>query len=215
VLGLFEPDHMRYEADRGKDKAGEPSLAEMTRAAINMLRGNRRGYVLLVEGGRIDHAHHDGNARRALEDTVALDEAVRTAMNMVDLKDTLLLVTSDHSHTLTISGYPARANPILGIVASPPDRPTKARDGKPYTTLGYANGPGALTASPRPDPSVEDTAALDYRQQATVPLGSETHGGEDVVVRASGPMAHLFRGTIEQHTIFHIMREALARRRGR
>lgn len=84
-----------------------------------------------------------------------------------------------------------------------------AQDGKPYTTLGYANGPGAVTVLPRPDPAAGDTTALDFRQQSLVPLGSETHGGEDVVVRASGPMAHLFGGTIEQHTIFHVVNEAL------
>ena len=61
----------------------------------------------------------------------------------------------------------------------------------------------------RPDPAAEDTAAPDYRQQALVPLSSETHAGEDVPVRASGPGADLFRGTMEQHTIFYIMRLAL------
>lgn len=209
ILGLFEPDHMRYEADRRGDKAGEPSLAEMTRAAIDVLRADPDGFVLVVEGGRIDHAHHDGNARRALEDAIALDNAVRTVLDMVDLQDTLVVVTSDHSHAFTISGYPARENPILGVVANPAGQPSRAADGKPYTTLGYANGPGAVIALPRSDPAAANTTALSYRQQSLVPLGSETHGGEDVVVRASGPMAHLFGGTIEQHTIFHVMKEAL------
>lgn len=211
VLGLFEPDHMRYEADRRADPGGEPSLAEMTRTAINIVRSRPQGFVLLIEGGRIDHAHHDGNARRALEDTVAFDNAVRVALETVNLQDTMVVVTADHSHAFTISGYPARGNPVLGVVANPINKPIEARDGRSYTTLGYANGPGAVTVSPRPDPSAEDTTALNYRQQATVPLSSETHGGEDVAVRASGPMAHLLRGTIEQHTIYHVMREALTR----
>lgn len=51
--------------------------------------------------------------------------------------------------------------------------------------------------------------AVDYRQQTLVPLSSETHCGDDVVVRASGPGAHWLRRTIEQHTIFYVMREAL------
>lgn len=209
VLGLFEPDHMQYEADRPRDRAGEPSLAALTLAAVANLRRNRNGYVLMVEAGRIDHAHHGGNARRALEDTVALDEAVRATLATVDLRDTLVLVTSDHSHVFTIAGYPTRGNPILGTVAQQPGKPVLARDRRPYTTLSYANGPGAVTTSPRPDPAATDTSALDYKQQATVPLNSETHGGDDVVVRASGPMAHLFRGTIEQHTIHNVVREAL------
>lgn len=211
VLGLFQPDHMQYEADRAGDKGGEPSLADLTRAAITKLAGNRTGYVLLVEGGRVDHAHHAGNAARALEDAVALDGAIRAALDTVNLKDTLVLVTADHSHTLAMSGYPQRGNPILGVARGVDGEVIKAKDGKGYTTLGYANGPGAV-ASPRPDPAATDTTALDYRQQALIPLGGETHGGEDVAVRASGPMAHLFKGTIEQHTIYHVIREAMTAR---
>ncbi|MEY4708313.1 MAG: hypothetical protein RJB58_2036 [Pseudomonadota bacterium] len=210
VLGLFQPDHMQYEADRAGDKGGEPALADLTRAAITKLAGNRTGYVLLVEGGRVDHAHHAGNARRALADAVALDDAVRAALDMVDMKNTLVLVTADHSHTLAMSGYPQRGNPILGVARGMDGEVIKAKDDKGYTTLGYANGPGAV-ASPRPDPAAADTTALDYRQQALIPLAGETHGGEDVAVRASGPMAHLFKGTIEQHTIYHVIREAMTR----
>jgi len=144
-----------------------------------------------------------------LQDTVALNQALKAAMASVDLNDTLIVVTSDHSHTFAISGYPARGNPILGVVSAPIGTPTLAKDGKAYTTLGYANGPGAVTAAERPDPAKEDTGALNYRQQSLVGLSSETHGGEDVVARAAGPKAHLFKGTIEQNTIFQIMRSAL------
>ena len=209
LLGLFEPSHMQFEADRTAAGNKEPSLAEMTTKAIQMLSKNRKGYVLMVEAGRIDHAHHGGNARRALQDTVALNQALKAAMDAVNLRDTLIVVTSDHSHAFTMAGYPERGNPILGVVAAPIGKPTLAKDGKSYTTLGYANGPGAVTATERPDPSKEDTGALNYRQQSLVGLSSETHGGDDVVARAAGPKAHLFKGTIEQNTIFHIMRAAL------
>lgn len=209
LFGLFEPDHMQYEADRAGDRGGEPSLAEMTEAAIRALSRGQHGYVLLIEGGRIDHAHHAGNAHRALADAKALDEAVAVALRATSREDTLIISTADHSHTLTISGYPERGNAILGTVAGEPGKPRLAKDGKGYTTLGYANGPGAAHDHARPDPVTADTAALDYRQQALVPLSSETHGGEDVVVRASGPGAHWLRGTIEQNTIFYVLREAL------
>ena len=59
LLGLFEPSHMQYEHDRAGDEAGEPSLAEMAEKAIDILSRNPEGYVLLVEGGRIDHASHE------------------------------------------------------------------------------------------------------------------------------------------------------------
>ncbi|MEP7349128.1 MAG: alkaline phosphatase [Sphingorhabdus sp.] len=210
LLGLFEQSHMQFEADRTASGGKEPSLADMTRKAIGVLGRNRKGYVLMVEAGRIDHGHHAGNARRALQDTVALDEALKAALASVDLRDTLIVVTSDHSHTFTMSGYPQRGNPILGTVIDQEGKATLAKDGKGYTTLGYANGPGAVAnTAPRPDPLKEDTQALDYRQQSLIPTGSETHGGDDVVARAAGPKAYLFKGTIEQNTIYQIMRAAL------
>jgi alkaline phosphatase len=209
LLGLFEQSHMQFDADRTASGSKEPSLAEMTTKAIAMLSRNRKGYVLMVEAGKIDHGHHAGNARRALQDTVALNDALKAAMDAVDLRDTLIVVTSDHSHTFTMSGYPQRGNPILGVVANPVGSPILAKDGKAYTTLGYANGPGAVVATERPDPAKEDTGALDYSQQSLVGLNSETHGGDDVVARAAGPKAYLFKGTIEQNTIYQIMRAAL------
>lgn len=214
VLGLFEPSHMRYELDRAKDPAGEPSIAEMTKAAITRLSRNPDGYVLMVEGGRIDHAHHAGNAARALGDTVALDEAVAAALAMTDPKDTLIIVTADHSHVFTIQGYPMRNNPILGLVRERVEGdPVKAGDGKPYTTLAYANGPGSICkrdgTCERADLTSVDTTGLDFMQQSTVPMGSETHGGEDVALFASGPGSNLFDGSIEQNEIFHVMARAL------
>lgn len=209
VLGLFAWDDMSYEADRLRDTAGEPSLAAMTRTAIDLLGRDSDGFVLVVEGGRIDHAHHDGNARRALADTIALDQAVQVALERTNARDTLVVVTSDHSHTLTIGGYPVRGNPILGVVVDRDGKSPVGTDGLPFTTLGYANGPGAAPSGTRADPTKLQTNGLDYKQQAAVPLQSETHGGEDVAVRASGPMSHLFRGTIEQHSIFHIVAAAM------
>ncbi|WP_417813527.1 alkaline phosphatase [Thalassospira alkalitolerans] len=199
VLGLFDRSHMEYEADRAKDAGGEPSLAEMTGKAIDILSKNDKGYFLMVEAGRIDHAHHEGNAARALEDTVALNDAVKEAMSKVDMKNTLIIVTADHSHTMTISGYAERGNPILGLSQG------KADDGKAYTTLGYMNGPGALKDELRPDLANVDTTDVDFLQPALIPMSSETHAGDDVAIFAAGPWSHLFHGVVEQNFIYHVM----------
>ncbi len=234
LLGLFQPSHMQFEHDRGKDAAGEPSLAEMTGKALDILAQHQKGYFLMVEGGRIDHAHHAGNAYRALTDTIEFARAVKLAMDRTDARDTLIIVTADHSHTFTIAGYPKRGNPILGKVVEA-GRPTReyAQDalGEPYTTLGYVNGPGysgsSITqaegskkfphhgpgfhgiTSGRPDLTNVDTTSPDYLQESAMPMESETHGGEDVAIYARGPQAHLVRGVMEQNVIYHIMAEAL------
>jgi alkaline phosphatase len=207
----------------------------MTQKAIQILQKNKKGFYLMVESGRIDHAHHASNAHRALTDTIALSDAVKTAMQMTDPRDTLIIVTADHSHVFTIAGYPSRGNPILGKTAT---NGVPARDslGLPYTTVSYANGPGftggftrrefnpanegTLPAVyegglERPDLTDIDTTDPNYLQEATVPLGSETHAGEDVAIYASGPNAHLFHGTQEQNVIYHVMADALGIDEGR
>jgi len=215
VLALFEPSHMEYELDRAADPAGEPSIAEMTRAAITRLSQDPDGFVLLVEGGRIDHAHHAGNAARALEEADQFDQAVQVALDMTNADDTLIIVTADHSHTLTISGYAKRGNPILGLSSTSLDgSPDKALDGKPYTTLGYMNGPGACTPTEtgfdctRKDLSGVDTTDKNFLQQSLYPMWSETHGGDDVAIFASGPGSELISGVMEQNEIFQVMGRA-------
>lgn len=222
LLGLFNASHMQYEADRKKkDKGGEPSIAEMTSKAIDILSKNPKGYWLQVEGGRIDHANHGNNAYRMVNDTTAFSDAVAVALKKVDLKDTLIIVTADHSHVFTIAGYAVRGNPILGKSIGTTKKGggstgkfSKALDGKPYTTVGYGNGPGAWKdGSPRPDITNVDTTDVDYIQQATWARGSETHAGEDVTLWAAGPGAWLFQGTIEQNYIFHVMDYAASLRK--
>lgn len=231
LFGLFQPDHMNFERERPGDRAGEPSLAEMTRAAITVLSHNQQGYFLMVEGGRIDHAHHAGNAYRALDETIAFSDAVRAATEATSESDTLIIVTADHSHTLTFVGYPTRGNPILGKVSGSSGedrRPGLAADatGRSFTTLGYANGPGYAGATDQqaegpkhyphevsgaqeahglPDLREVNTEDPDYLQESTRSTTSETHGGDDVGVWARGPGASAVRGSIEQNVIFHFM----------
>ncbi len=224
VLGLFSASHMTYTFDRNEETT-EPTLAEMTSVAIDRLSLNPNGYYLMVEAGRIDHGHHQGQAEYALSETQALSEAVQAALDKVNLDETLILVTADHSHTLTMGGYPMRGNPILGHVREndmfgvPFEEDALGMDGKTYSTLGYYNGPGAIEGD-RPDaPPRFDEDGQPAVQQSVVPafmdLGpfgkrvAETHAGEDVALYAIGPQAHLVGGVLEQHVIFHIMTYAL------
>jgi alkaline phosphatase len=207
LMGLFEPSHMQFDADRSKDPGEEPSLQEMTALAIKQLSANDKGYFLLVEAGRIDHAHHLSNAYRALGDTVALSQAVQWVVDNVNLEETLVIVTADHSHTMTMSGYPRRGNPILGTVEMAVGEPILDLTGKPYTTLSYANGPG-YRKKPQ-DLSDVDTQDPDYQQLGMVPLASETHAGEDVAAFATGVNAQAIGGVMEQNRLFDVMYNAL------
>ena len=72
----------------------------------------------LTTGGRIDHGHHASKAHRALVETLAFDQAIKTAIDLTDQEDTLIVVSSDHSHTMSIGGYPERGTSILGILTN-------------------------------------------------------------------------------------------------
>ncbi|HAW74339.1 MAG TPA: alkaline phosphatase [Alteromonas australica] len=225
LFGLFNESHMQYEADRANDIAGEPSIAEMTETAINILDNNEKGFFLMVESGRIDHAHHAGNAAGALTDTLAFEAAVTAAVENTDPSETLILVTADHGHVFTIAGYPKRGNPILGkVVNVGAEEPATASDGTPYTTLGYTNGRGFQNLGDETDSDVAygldiaagrvdltdvDTTTAGYHQEALIPLSSETHSGEDIALHATGPGSQLAQGVVEQNVVFHLINQAL------
>lgn len=224
LLGLFSGSHMAYASERNQPGAQQPSLTAMTLKALQLLQDDDEGFLLVVEAGRIDHAHHAGNAANALTDTVELSEAVAAVLRNIDSDDTLVMVTADHSHVFTMAGYPRRGNPILGkVVTAWSDDPSLDENGLPYTTLGYMNGRGfrdhgeqlnadSTYAEPpstgRKDISAIDTTQPGYHQEALIPLNSETHGGEDVAVYANGPGAEGAMGAIEQNQLFHVMLQA-------
>ncbi|WP_158969732.1 alkaline phosphatase [Paraglaciecola sp. L3A3] len=225
LFALFNESHMQYEADRANDIAGEPSLSEMTAKAIQKLDNNEKGFFLMVESGRIDHAHHAGSAYGALTETIEFAKAVEMANSLTNDEETLIIVTADHGHVFTIAGYPKRGNPILGkVVNVGATEPATASDGMPYTTLGYTNGLGFrdlgtetdadatygydITAG-RQDLTNVDTTTAGFHQETLIPLSSETHSGEDISLHAQGPGAQLAQGVIEQSVVFHLINQSL------
>ena len=212
TLGLFSSSHMEWEMFRTKGEVKEPSLTEMTRQAISKLERSEEGFVLMVEGGRIDHAHHKNQAKKALVETLELERAVEEALSMTRREETLIIVTADHSHSITMNGYPARGNPILGVTMDENYYMAlnSQSDRQPYTTISYANGPGFdfnfnKTTGFWNNLTNVDTQADEFMMMSTFYSGYETHGGEDVSAYAIGPQAHLISGVHEQSYLAHLM----------
>lgn len=107
VLGLFNDDHCEYNVEIVKDNLPKPTLSEMTEVAVKHLQkyDNGNGFFLFVEGARIDMAHHDNYARIALDETREFSKAIEITRNLTSEEDTLIVVTADHSHTMTYNGY--------------------------------------------------------------------------------------------------------------
>ncbi|XP_068913388.1 alkaline phosphatase-like isoform X2 [Tenebrio molitor] len=206
VLGIFANGHMSMDYARDKSPKGMPSLANMTQKGLDILAKNPRGYIFVVEGGLIDYAHHRGHARKALDETVSFSDAIQIALEKTDPQETLIIVTSDHSHSLVFSGYASRDSNILDV-AQP-----SVMDNVPYTSLLYGTGgPNNYQYSvvnstvSRNDPSVNNTRDFEYSQQAVVLTDEVTHGGSDVLVYAKGPMAHLFHTVHEQTYVAYVI----------
>nr|WP_311528761.1 alkaline phosphatase [uncultured Ralstonia sp.] len=220
VIGLFTSSHMSYDLDR--DPTKEPSLAEMTGKAIDVLAAKQKGFFLMVEGGRIDHALHETTARKALQDTAAFDDAIKGAiakLNTIDpgLKNTLIVVTADHDHTLVLNGYAQRTGPssdtnpgVLGLVKDyVMGTNTTDVNGLPYSIVGFGNGENRpATRTALTDAMVYDKS---YHQEAAIPtaVGSETHGGTDVFIGAQGLGAERFTGAMTNTEVFGLIKQAV------
>lgn len=208
-VGIYADSHLDYASKRRPE---QPTLAEMTAKSIELLSRNPKGFFLMVEGGKIDHALHDTNARNAMTETVAFDEAIQTAverMRALDpgLENTLIVVTADHDHTMVLNGYPKRGNPVLDIVRGYANgEPTKDADGKTFTTLVFGNGPNRPDV--RADVSSAQALAEDYHQETGIRWSSESHGGGDVKLYAAGAGSAPFKGTMENTRVFDLMKAA-------
>jgi len=210
LLGLFSWDHMKYDYERENDDplTGEPSLSEMVKVAINMLSKSQDGFFLMVEAAKIDKGHHAGQANIALHDAMALDLAVETALGMLNLDETLVIVTADHGHTMEMAGYQSRGSDVRSYVDT-----ELAQDGLPFSILSYANGPGFKEHLEAHDGKVyrvdlsewDDYTTFETHQPTSAPMKKESHSGTDVAIFAKGPFAHFIHGVHEQNYIPYVM----------
>lgn len=222
AIGLFAPSELSYDAIR--DPARQPSLTEMTTRAIDILARRPNGFFLVVEGGLIDRALHATLAKRALQETVSYNAALKAAidkMQAIDpgLKHTLIVATADHDHTLLLNGYSPRTgrttptNPgVLGLVRNVADHaPRLDKDGAPLTIIGFGTGEHRVDGSRAQQKLTDEIASADdYHQEAVIRVrpGTETHGGTDVYLGATGAGAELFRGTIDNTRVFSLIKTA-------
>jgi alkaline phosphatase len=186
IIGLFEPKEMFFDVERKRGAGNEPSLEEMTEFAIQFLQKQQgdKGFLLVIEGARIDHANHFKNPYLALSDTVAFSDAVRKALTIVDLTDTLILVTADHSSALAFTGYPERSMPVLASLS--------------YPSLTLMGGDGFQTGHLEAARNTEEQVFNPNQQPAP-------HAGEDVPAYAIGLGSNAIRSTMEQDTLFDVV----------
>ena len=116
VLGVFAEDGLPYTIDRNNDATlseNTPTLAEMAQKAIDRMKGNKNGFVLQIEGGKVDWGAHANDVASLLYDQAAFDEAIKVAIDFAEKdKETLVVITTDHGNANpgVIYGKDANAN---------------------------------------------------------------------------------------------------------
>lgn len=203
----------------------QTNLAANTKAAIGVLAQRPQGFFLVVQDGDIDRALRTSHGKRALQATVAFNDALATAIAQMQVRDpglkhTLIVATADHDNTMLINGYSPRtgktteANPgILGLVRNVSDRQLRRDlDGMPYAILGFGNGEHRVNGSRASAPALTDaaTSADDFQQEAAIRMapGGATASGTDVYLGAIGAGAETFYGTIDNTRVFGLIKAA-------
>ncbi len=223
LVGLFAAQNLSYDAVR--DPARDPGLAAMTGKAISVLSKHQKGFFLMVEGGLIDLALHDTHAKRALQEVVSFDNTIKATlaqMRVIDpgLKNTLIVVTADHDHTLLLNGYSRRTGKttptepgVLGLMRRVDNGKLRVDvEGAPFTIIGFGTGENRVQGKRDSMPPLTDAivTADDYHQESVVrtATGDETHGGSDVFLGAVGAGSERFHGTIDNTRVFDLIKAA-------
>ena len=165
--------------------------------AIRILSRNPKGYFLMVEGGRIDHAGHENRGLCDVTDTLAFDKAIKVGVELTKGKKgggTLIVVTADHeTGGLTINGY---AHVEIGG-----DKLLTTQVPAGSDILTYASGPGAdRTANLQ-----REKTDVDYLQPSLIKAPKALHSGVDVIAWATGPGSDAFHGTIDNTDVAKII----------
>ncbi|QBQ07052.1 alkaline phosphatase [Sporosarcina pasteurii] len=217
LIGLFAEDSLTPELDR--ETTNEPSLQEMTAAAIEVLSKNKDGFFLMVEGSQIDWAGHANDAAWAMKDTEAFEDAVKEALDFAKKdKKTLVVIASDHdTGGMSVGGYnQSGANlDILKNVTATGDfmaaQLNEERNNIQEVVLEHTGI--TLTEAEIKQIKQAGNPALQINsiisRHALVGWSHTGHTGEDIPIYAYGPQAHKFAGLIENTDFPQLMAEAM------
>ena len=184
LAGFFSADPLAF-SDQIESGSQQPSLSDMVRRAIQFLEVHSAGYVLVIDASLATAAAENNQGERVLTETLALDRALKTALEYAGAKS-LILATGKHATGgLSLSGYPLTTDHgvgLLGVNAS----------GQPALT--WASGPNGPAAKSEP---------------AAFQTPSALNNAEDVLALGRGDGAEKLHGFLDNTAIFQILRDAL------
>ena len=185
IVGLFANGVMSF-SDEIESASQQPTLSDMVRRAIEFLQANGNGYLLIVDAGLVTAAAERNQGERTINETLAMDRAVATAVKYAGDESLIVAVGKHAIGGLTLNGYPLRQDhgvALLGTTASG------------YPSLTWATGPNGPPASTKEPAAFQTPSALNT--------------AEDVIAAAKGPGAENFHGFLENTKVFELLRDAL------
>lgn len=217
LIGLFAEDGMAPELDR--DETNQPSLAEMTESAIDVLKKDKDGFFLMVEGSQIDWAGHDNDAAWAMKDSEAFESAVAVAVDFAKRDGkTLVVVAGDHdTGGMSVGGYgkgDTNLEILRNVTATGDFMESKLNSErsnikevmKQYTDLDITDEEETrIKLATSPSTIINQIVS----ERAVVGWSSTGHTGTDVPLYAFGPGSHLFAGLHENTSLPVLMAEAM------
>ncbi|MDI6870550.1 MAG: alkaline phosphatase [Bacillota bacterium] len=236
LLGLFHPSYMNYQSDRDEVKSEEPSLAEMTAKALDVLSKDPDGFFLMSEGARIDHMAHTAEVAGVVREVKDFEAAVEVALKFAaGRKDTLVIVTADHDTMGLAVTEPFKPDVIRKVKASPEYMALQMKkDANGVLTEEsirqvMADFAGITDLTPAEVATIQGTSKLaSYKQgyeigsiiAARANVASLTpavraigetggHTGNQVPLYATGPDAQLFAKVLDNTDIARLVAQAM------
>lgn len=247
LLGMFHLGNMDTYYDRSTNNTvvlgnftDQPTLWEMTEAAIDILKNNEEGFFLMVEAGNIDKQLHPLDWERAVLETIELDKAIGVAKRFAEEHgDTLIVVTADHAHSMSITGTYWEGDGKSGkeavrtyneagfptYVDADGDGFPDEMDTERKLAVHFANHPDYyedyrmdpvpvtpnVNGAPNPDKlqNPDDPDKDRFLQIGPINGSTGVHTVEDVPLMAHGAGSHYFIGVLDNTEVFYAIANAM------
>ncbi|KAL3309744.1 hypothetical protein Ciccas_011706 [Cichlidogyrus casuarinus] len=195
---------MPYNYELPKDARQKLSIREMAEFAVDYMerrsRATGKRYVLFLEGGLIDFVSHVNQPQIVADQTIAFDDTVASVRNRTNDKETLIIVTADHSHGLVISNG-QRDNSIHGLFGFTPANDYHAE----FMNVAYLTGPGKNVSVPTAQQAATILNDITYTYPSMYYAKYSEHSAEDVILAAHGPLARFVTGNHDNTYIAYMI----------
>jgi len=202
LFGAFSKNDLAF-ANQVEERSQQPSLADMTRRAIELLQYNAGGYLLIVDAALRRKAAHENQGERALNETVELDHAVLTARRYAGAKSTIVVCGDVAIGGMSLNGAPFRKDSGIAVIGL-------NSSGQPWIT--WAAGPNGIRsygAARVPNQPPNDQVETEPAEPGAFYSKTALPTADDVIVFGSGRGTEALQGSIDHPAIFRILRDQL------